>query len=200
MRNQAHPIEFDILYLLASNPRVFSTDDIREGGMKRYMRPTIRSWYISDAWEVRWKRHRQNKIITTVWGVGYKIEKWYEQALPYPVVTNILYSAVISCLVKYFWWPTCPWSPDTKSLTYEPPASGRADYHVAVVLVYVVISGAVRGNFMILQNPISAISAIYQMRFRAYRKATWTPPLMWLGMTPSPAWLPTLTRWWISGS
>ena len=45
------PIEFDILYLLASNPgKVFSTDEIsRRCGMKRYMRPTIRSWYISDA-------------------------------------------------------------------------------------------------------------------------------------------------------
>ena len=46
------------------------------------------------------------------------------------------------------------------------------DYHVAVVLVYVV-SGLVlfAVTFMILQEPISAISAIYQMRFKAYQKA-----------------------------
>ena len=45
------PIEFDILYLLASNPgKVFSTDEIFEKVWnERYMRPTIRSWYISDA-------------------------------------------------------------------------------------------------------------------------------------------------------
>ena len=43
------PIEFDILYLLASHPgRVFSTDEIlKKYGMRRYMRPIIPLWYIS---------------------------------------------------------------------------------------------------------------------------------------------------------
>ena len=43
------PIEFDILYLLASNPGVCSapTTSLRRSGMKRCTRPTIQLWYIS---------------------------------------------------------------------------------------------------------------------------------------------------------
>lgn len=74
------PIEFDILYLLASNPgKVFSTEDIFENVWKeeafeanntvmvhiRRLRGKIKDDGRSDS----------EKIITTVWGVGYKIEK-----------------------------------------------------------------------------------------------------------------------------
>ena len=67
------PIEFDILYLLASNPgRVFGTDEIFE-----------RVWHekfyeANNTVMVHIRRLRgkmkDDKIITTVWGVGYKIE------------------------------------------------------------------------------------------------------------------------------
>lgn len=43
------PIEFDILYLLASNPGNDVQHPMRfskRSGMKRFMRPIIRSWYI----------------------------------------------------------------------------------------------------------------------------------------------------------
>lgn len=74
------PIEFDILYLLASNPgKVFSAEDIFENVWKeeafeanntvmvhiRRLRGKIKDD----------KRSDSEKIITTVWGVGYKIEK-----------------------------------------------------------------------------------------------------------------------------
>lgn len=74
------PIEFDILYLLASNPgKVFSAEDIFENVWKeeafeanntvmvhiRRLRGKIKDD----------KRNDSEKIITTVWGVGYKIEK-----------------------------------------------------------------------------------------------------------------------------
>lgn len=74
------PIEFDILYLLASNPgKVFSAEDIFENVWKeeafeanntvmvhiRRLRGKIKDD----------KRTDSEKIITTVWGVGYKIEK-----------------------------------------------------------------------------------------------------------------------------
>lgn len=43
------PIEFDILYLLASNPAVYSVrmKYLREYGMRRCMKPIIRLWFIS---------------------------------------------------------------------------------------------------------------------------------------------------------
>lgn len=43
------PIEFDILYLLASNQAGCSapTRSLKRYGMRRYTRPIIRSWYIS---------------------------------------------------------------------------------------------------------------------------------------------------------
>ena len=49
------PIEFDILYLLASNPgRVFSTDEIlRRCGMRKSTRQITRLWYISDGFAAR---------------------------------------------------------------------------------------------------------------------------------------------------
>lgn len=71
------PIEFDILYLLASHPgRVYSSDEI------------FRKVWNSDVYEtnntvmvhIRRLRgklkedSREEKIITTVWGVGYKID------------------------------------------------------------------------------------------------------------------------------
>lgn len=72
------PTEFNILYLLASNPgKVFSTDEIFEsvwhgenfGAAGAVMTHIKRLRFnIKD-------NEREDKIITTVWGVGYKIEK-----------------------------------------------------------------------------------------------------------------------------
>ena len=72
------PIEFDILYLLASNPgRVFSTDEIFEKGWneKVYEANNTVMVHIRRLRGKMKEDTRQNKIITTVWGVGYKIEK-----------------------------------------------------------------------------------------------------------------------------
>lgn len=72
------PIEFDILYLLASNPgKVFSTDEIfeRVWNEKVYEANNTVMVHIR---RLRGKMNedtREDKIITTVWGVGYKIEK-----------------------------------------------------------------------------------------------------------------------------
>ena len=72
------PIEFDILYLLASNPgRVFSTDDVFEKvwNEKVYEANNTVMVHIRRLRGKMKEDTRQNKIITTVWGVGYKIEK-----------------------------------------------------------------------------------------------------------------------------
>ena len=72
------PIEFDILYLLASNPgRVFSTDEIFEKvwNEKVYEANNTVMVHIRRLRGKMKEDTRQTKIITTVWGVGYKIEK-----------------------------------------------------------------------------------------------------------------------------
>lgn len=72
------PIEFDILYLLASNPgRVFSTDEIFENvwNEKVYEANNTVMVHIRRLRGKMKEDTRQNKIITTVWGVGYKIEQ-----------------------------------------------------------------------------------------------------------------------------
>ena len=72
------PIEFDILYLLASNPgRVFSTDEIFEKvwNEKVYEANNTVMVHIRRLRGKLKEDTRQSKIITTVWGVGYKIEK-----------------------------------------------------------------------------------------------------------------------------
>lgn len=72
------PIEFDILYLLASNPgRVFSTDEIFETvwNEKVYEANNTVMVHIRRLRSKMREDIRQDKIITTVWGVGYKIEK-----------------------------------------------------------------------------------------------------------------------------
>lgn len=72
------PIEFDILYLLASNPgRVFSTDEIFEKvwNEKVYEANNTVMVHIRRLRGKMKEDSRQDKIITTVWGVGYKIEK-----------------------------------------------------------------------------------------------------------------------------
>ncbi|MFR1833521.1 MAG: response regulator transcription factor [Lachnospiraceae bacterium] len=72
------PIEFDILYLLASNPgHVFSTDEIFEKvwNEKVYEANNTVMVHIRRLRGKMKEDTRQNKIITTVWGVGYKIEK-----------------------------------------------------------------------------------------------------------------------------
>ena len=72
------PIEFDILYLLASNPgRVFSTDEIFEKvwNEKVYEANNTVMVHIRRLRGKMKEDTRQNKIITTDWGVGYKIEK-----------------------------------------------------------------------------------------------------------------------------
>ena len=72
------PIEFDILYLLASNPgKVFSTDGIFEKvwNEKVYEANNTVMVHIRRLRGKMKEDTRQNKIMTTVWGVGYKIEK-----------------------------------------------------------------------------------------------------------------------------
>lgn len=72
------PIEFNILYLLASNPgRVYSSEDIfehvwNEGGYG--MSKTVMV-HVSNLREKLEKATNGEKIIQTVWGVGYKIDK-----------------------------------------------------------------------------------------------------------------------------
>ena len=70
------PREFDILYLMASNPgRVFSTDEIFERVWNE------KSYEANNTVMVHIRRIREkieigeSRIIETVWGVGYKIEK-----------------------------------------------------------------------------------------------------------------------------
>ena len=72
------PIEFDILYLLTSNPgKVFSTDEIFEKvwNEKVYEANNTVMVHIRRLRGKMKEDERQDKIITTVWGVGYKIEK-----------------------------------------------------------------------------------------------------------------------------
>ena len=72
------PIEFDILYLLASNPgKGFSTDEIFEKvwNEKVYEANNTVMVHIRRLRGKMKEDERQDKIITTVWGVGYKIEK-----------------------------------------------------------------------------------------------------------------------------
>ena len=72
------PIEFDILFLLASNPgKVFSTDEIFEKvwNEKVYEANNTVMVHIRRLRGKMKEDQRQDKIITTVWGVGYKIEK-----------------------------------------------------------------------------------------------------------------------------
>ena len=72
------PIEFEILYLLASHPgKVFSTDEIFEKvwNEKVYEANNTVMVHIRRLRGKMKEDQRENKIITTVWGVGYKIEK-----------------------------------------------------------------------------------------------------------------------------
>lgn len=72
------PIEFDILYLLATNVgRVFSTDEIfeRVWNEKMYEANNTVMVHIRRLREKIEMDSRNAKIIKTVWGVGYKIEK-----------------------------------------------------------------------------------------------------------------------------
>lgn len=99
------PIEFDILYLLASNPgRVFSTDEIFEKvwNEKVYEANNTVMVHIRRLRGKMKEDTRQNKIITTVWGVGYKIENDMSRSFYARLILNILYSTVIACLVEVF--------------------------------------------------------------------------------------------------
>lgn len=72
------PIEFDILYLLASNiGKVFSTEDIFENvwNEKMYEANNTVMVHIRRLREKIELDSRNAQIIKTVWGVGYKIEK-----------------------------------------------------------------------------------------------------------------------------
>ncbi len=72
------PIEFDILFLLASHPgKVFSTDEIFEKvwNEKVYEANNTVMVHIRRLRGKMKEDQRENKIITTVWGVVYKIEK-----------------------------------------------------------------------------------------------------------------------------
>ena len=72
------PIEFDILYLLASNAgKVFSTDEIFEKVWNEKVHEANNTVMVHIR-RLRGKMkedEREDKIITTVWGVGYKIER-----------------------------------------------------------------------------------------------------------------------------
>ena len=72
------PIEFDILYLLASNlGRVFSTDEIfeRVWNEKMYEANNTVMVHIRRIREKTELDSRNAQIIKTVWGVGYKIDR-----------------------------------------------------------------------------------------------------------------------------
>lgn len=72
------PIEFDILYLLATNVgKVFSTEEIFEGvwNEKMYEANNTVMVHIRRLREKIELDSRNAQIIKTVWGVGYKIEK-----------------------------------------------------------------------------------------------------------------------------
>ena len=72
------PIEFDILYLLAANVgRVFSTDEIfeRVWNEKMFEANNTVMVHIRRIREKIEMDSQNSKIIRTVWGVGYKIEK-----------------------------------------------------------------------------------------------------------------------------
>ena len=72
------PIEFDILYLLASNPgKLFSTDEIFENVLneKVYEANNTVMVHIRRLRGKLKEDTRATKIITPVWGVGYKIER-----------------------------------------------------------------------------------------------------------------------------
>ena len=72
------PIEFDILYLLATHPgKVFSTDEIFEQVWheKVYEANNTVMVHIRRLRGKMKDDSRTDKIITTVWGVGYKIDK-----------------------------------------------------------------------------------------------------------------------------
>ena len=72
------PIEFDILFLLASNVgRVFSTDDIfeRVWNEKMYEANNTVMVHIRRIREKIELDSQNSQIIKTVWGVGYKIEQ-----------------------------------------------------------------------------------------------------------------------------
>ena len=72
------PLEFDILYLLASNAgKVFSTSVVFQRVWHERVYEANNTVMVHIR-RLRSKIHdedRSNKIITTVWGVGYKIEK-----------------------------------------------------------------------------------------------------------------------------
>lgn len=72
------PIEFDILYLLASNAgKVFSTDEIFENVWNEKMLEANNTVMVHIR-RIREKIEtdpRNSQIIKTVWGIGYKIEK-----------------------------------------------------------------------------------------------------------------------------
>ena len=71
------PIEFDILYLLASNPgKVFSTDEIfeRVWNEKMYEANNTVMVHIRRLREKIEMDPKNAEIIKTVWGVGYKLE------------------------------------------------------------------------------------------------------------------------------
>ena len=75
------PIEFDILHLLASNPgKVFSTDEIFEQVWHEKVYEANNTVVVHIR-RLRGKMKddsRTDKIITTVWGVGYKIDNQEE--------------------------------------------------------------------------------------------------------------------------
>ena len=72
------PLEFDILYLLASNPgKVFSTDEIFEKvwNEKMYEANNTVMVHIRRLREKIEMDPKNAEIIKTVWGVGYRIER-----------------------------------------------------------------------------------------------------------------------------
>lgn len=153
------PIEFDILYLLASNPgKVFSTDEIFEKvwNEKVYEANNTVMVHIRRLRGKMKEDTRQNKIITTVWGVGYKIENDVSRRYRTRVITNIIYSAIITCLVEVFLVTNLSMVARYMGNRGKMLVMVQAieKQHTAVVLLYLILGILLFSvTFMILQEP-----------------------------------------------
>ena len=153
------PIEFDILYLLASNPgKVFSTDEIfeRVWNEKVYEANNTVMVHIRRLRGKMKEDTRQSKIITTVWGVGYKIENSMGSSYRFRVLTHIVYSAIITCLVEVFLITNL--SMVARYIQQSGKVSALVHFileqHLAVVILYVLVGIVIFSvTFMILEEP-----------------------------------------------
>ena len=141
------PIEFDILYLLASNPgKVFSTDEIfeRVWNEKVYEANNTVMVHIRRLRGKMKEDTRKSKIITTVWGYRFR------------VLTHIVYSAIITCLVEVFLITNL--SMVARYIQQSGKVSALVHFileqHLAVVILYVLVGIVIFSvTFMILEEP-----------------------------------------------